>query len=204
MGVGDASGKWQSTPARRASILEAALKCFSARGVAATSMEELRKASGASIGSIYHHFGGKEQLAAALYVEALRRYHAGSVGRVEKDPPAEEGIRSLVAWHLRWVEANPDLARYLFAGRAPSVRLAGGAELREANRSFFKVLEAWRRRRVEEGTLKPMSSDLFYAVLIGPAQEFARHWLAGRTTTSMEDAVLELPEGAWRALRADP
>ena len=32
----------------------------------------------ASIGSIYHHFRSKEQLAAALYVEGLRDYQEGA------------------------------------------------------------------------------------------------------------------------------
>jgi AcrR family transcriptional regulator len=32
----------------------------------------VRELSGASTGSIYHHFGDKEGLAAALYIEAMR------------------------------------------------------------------------------------------------------------------------------------
>jgi AcrR family transcriptional regulator len=57
---------------RQEAILSAALECFTSRGFAATTVEEIRRRSGASIGSIYHHFGGKEGLAAELCVEGLR------------------------------------------------------------------------------------------------------------------------------------
>ena len=53
-----------ATSARQEAILDAALKLFNRHGYAATSIDDLRKASRASVGSIYHHFGGKEGVAA--------------------------------------------------------------------------------------------------------------------------------------------
>ena len=47
-----------------------------------------------------------------------------------------------------------------------------------------------------------MPLDLYYTVLIGPSQEFARHWLAGRTKSSITKAERTLGEAAWHALRA--
>jgi len=41
-------------------------------------MADIRVRARASIGSIYHHFRSKEQLAAALYVEGLRDYQEGA------------------------------------------------------------------------------------------------------------------------------
>ena len=49
--------------------MNAALELFVTKGFLATTMDDVRRRSGASIGSIYHHFGSKEDLAAALYVE---------------------------------------------------------------------------------------------------------------------------------------
>src|ERR1044072_5609834 len=60
---------------RKDEILEAALGSFAATG--GTAIEEVRKRSGASVGSIYHHFGGKDGIAAALYVQILRGYQEG-------------------------------------------------------------------------------------------------------------------------------
>lgn len=44
---------------RRREILDAALACFVENGLVATTIEEIRLAAGASIGSLYHHFASK-------------------------------------------------------------------------------------------------------------------------------------------------
>ena len=40
--------------------------------VATTIFEDVRMRSGASVGSIYHHFGSKEGIAGALYLAGMR------------------------------------------------------------------------------------------------------------------------------------
>jgi AcrR family transcriptional regulator len=57
---------------RRRAILEGALEAFTSKGFAAATVGDVRRLSGASVGSIYHHFGDKEGLAAALYLEGIR------------------------------------------------------------------------------------------------------------------------------------
>jgi AcrR family transcriptional regulator len=175
---------------RRDEILEAALRCFGERGYAGTTIDEIRERSGASVGSIYHHFGGKEQIADALYTEALRDYQSRFLELLRDDP--ERAIKGIVRHHLRWVEANPELARFLLTDRRP-------AEVRELNRAAFDALEEWRARH--RNKLQPVSFDAFYAVVIGPAQEAARHRLAGRTQTPMRRLERELADAAWRAIK---
>lgn len=175
---------------RRSEILDAALACFGERGYDGTTIDDIRARSGASVGSIYHHFGGKEQIAAALYVEALRDYQAGFLELLRDD--AERAIKGVVRHHLRWVEAHPQLAGFLFTQPGP-------ADVAELNQAAFATLESWRAGHA--GELQPLSFDGFYAVVIGPAQEAARHRLAGRTQTPLRRLERELAEAAWRAIR---
>src|SRR5262249_4537599 len=98
---------------RRRIILMAALDCFTTQGVTATTIEEIRAKSGASIGSIYHHFGSKENLAATLYVEGLRDYQAGLLKDLRRRRGAETGIKAVVAYHLAWIRDHANWARYL-------------------------------------------------------------------------------------------
>ncbi len=58
---------------RRESILEAALGCFLEKGYIATTINDIREASGATTGSIYHFFDGKGALALALLEDAVAR-----------------------------------------------------------------------------------------------------------------------------------
>ena len=190
-------------PERRDKILAAALDSFSERGFAATTIEDVRAASGASVGSIYHHFGGKEGLAAALYVDGLGGYQRGLLEALRKHDSAEAGIKAAVRHHLRWVQSHRKLAQFLLTRRDPEVRMASQALLRDLNRALFEEIDAWLTRHIEAGAIEALSRDAFYAVVIGPAQEVSRHWLAGRTQVSIARLEGELADAAWKAIRKD-
>jgi AcrR family transcriptional regulator len=193
-----------ATAARRRAILAAALECFTEHGYAAAAIDDVRRRSGASVGSIYHHFGSKQELFGALYVEGMADYQDGAVVLLRAAPDARAGIEALVRHHLEWVSANPDLARFLLAGRETEVRLASEARLRDVNRAFFGAVEAWLEPHVTAGRLRDLPFDLFHALLIGPSQELARQWLAGRARGSPAAAAETLAEAAWRSLQSTP
>ena len=186
---------------RRKSILDAALACFLERGVAATTTEEIRDRSGASIGSIYHHFGDKEGIAGALYLEGIRSYQEGFLRVLGRHREARPGIEGAVRYHLRWVAENPGRARYLFSVREPPMLGSVRAEVRELNRRFYGTVEGWVTPHMRTGVLRSLSADLLQAQWFGPVQHFARLWLAGLAPSGLARAGRFLPEVAWQALR---
>ena len=181
---------------RKQEILDAALRGFAEKGLAGTTVEEVRRRSGASVGSIYHHFGDKEGIAAALYVAALDDYQRGLQALLVEGSDPERTIKALVHYHLRWVAADRDRARFLLSGRPP--RAAEG--IAEVNRGAFRAMSKWLDGHVRAGRMQKLPFDVFYSILIGPAQEFCRHWLEGRMHTSMRAAERDLAAAAWRAL----
>ncbi|HEX2125260.1 MAG TPA: helix-turn-helix domain-containing protein, partial [Thermoleophilaceae bacterium] len=60
---------YQAPRGRRGDILDAALLLFNEAGYNLTSVQEIAEAAEASVGSVYHHFDGKEDIAGAIYVE---------------------------------------------------------------------------------------------------------------------------------------
>lgn len=198
----DATSRRASTDARRREILDAALACFLRDGITATGVDDIRRESGASIGSIYHHFGGKDGIVAALAADALGDYQRGFVTTLHGARSARTGVQSAVRYHLDWVERHPDLARFLFAGdrdRSAAAHIA----VRALNRAFFKDVATWFEEHAEAGDVRRLPLDLLSAVLIGPAQEFSRSWLARRSRSSMDAARQTLPAAAWAAVRSD-
>ena len=187
---------------RRADILDAALEVFTREGYHGATIEDIREASGASTGSIYHHFGGKEELAAALYVEGLRDYHRRFLAVVGTDGDAEDTVKAIVENHLDWVADNPSMARYLLSSREAHVVRATDRELRTMNRAVIDATRGWIDRAVEAGALRAMPTQLLTALLIGPSQEFARQWLKRRDREALEEARTVLADAAWRAVRA--
>jgi AcrR family transcriptional regulator len=186
------------TTDRRQEILDAALRSFNEKGVAATTVDDVRRLSGASVGSLYHHFGGKDELAEELYLEILRDYQRGFLAVLGRERDAERGIKGIVRHHLRWVRRNPERARYLLRGRPP-----GSDAVRDLNRELFRATAAWLEPHVEAGRVRRLPLDLTYAIMAGPAQEYSRHWLEGRMRSSERVAERELADAAWRALTTE-
>ena len=187
---------------RREEIVTAALDVFTRAGYQGATIEQICAASGASVGSVYHHFGGKEQLAAALYVEGLADYQESFRRALRDGKDAEGTIKRIVQNHLRWVARNPSLAAFLLSTREAEVAKASNEALTAMNRQVIAETRAWVDRHVAAGAMRPMPTGLFYAVLIGPSQEFARQWVRTRNRRALEEAGRELPEAAWRAVRA--
>lgn len=64
------------TPDRRAELIEKASRLFGAKGYTKTSMRDISAAFGILHGSIYHHFGSKEELFIAVYSSGVDRFIA--------------------------------------------------------------------------------------------------------------------------------
>jgi AcrR family transcriptional regulator len=187
---------------RRDAILEAARECFEEHGYAATTIELIAARSGASNGSIYHHFGAKDGILAALYTSALASYQDELLGLLrEHDADAEGGIRGAVVHHLAWVEAHPHETRTLFEHRQALEHTPRAGELRAQNRRALAEAGAWLQRHVDAGAIRDLGPAAA-AVWSGPAQLVARDWIAGRLRGKPSALAEELAEAAWRSFRA--
>ncbi|MDH4582894.1 TetR/AcrR family transcriptional regulator [Pseudomonas sp. BN415] len=191
-----------SRPSRKDDILQAALACFSEQGVDATTIEMIRDRSGASIGSLYHHFGNKERIIAALYLEGVSGYARLLEAGFAKVDSAEGCIKLLVACYVDWVLENPDWARFILHSRGRVEASELGEQLRETNRLHHGRIEEILRPYRELGAYREMPRDCFVSVVIGPVQDFTRNWLAGRTRTSLADCRELFIQVAWDAVRA--
>jgi AcrR family transcriptional regulator len=188
---------------RRREILQAALASFEELGYEASTIEDIRRRSRASIGSIYHHFGGKAGMASALYAEGLADYQAGLLARMRRSRSARALIKGVVRHHFDWAEANPAWARYLMGMRRLEAVAAIEVRLREINRGFIREAVALIRPHIDEGETESVRPEILLALLFGPAQEFLRLWFSGRTDLGLRQARELLAEAAWKSVRPD-
>ena len=108
----------------RGGLLEAARDVFSQSGFAEASIAEVVSRAGASVGSLYHHFGGKAELYLALFEDYQQRQETRAATAVrearlggESDP-----VSLFVAGSRAYLEgcwAERDLARLFLAGGGP-------------------------------------------------------------------------------------
>src|SRR5262252_4650290 len=63
------SWQWGRTVQTQRALLDAAREVFTSRGFSEASIADVVERAGSSVGSLYHHFGGKSELFLALWQE---------------------------------------------------------------------------------------------------------------------------------------
>jgi AcrR family transcriptional regulator len=182
-------------------VLDAALDCFARTGVYATRIEDLADKAEVSVGSLYHHFGGRERVALLLYQRCMSSLLSTISAAVLPRKSARRGVRELVRSYLGWVADHPDAARYIYAA-------ASQAELMESWRSdlvgFKQELVSpfvkWFQGHIERGTIVELPPALMEVVVIGPPAEFARRWLSQVPGLDLAEAMKSLPDTVWRSI----
>lgn len=197
-----ATARRETTDRRRQAILDAALGCFHDLGWQKTTMADVRDRAGASTGSIYHHFPGKEELFAALYLDAIRRTQEYTIRALQREKTPRNAVRAIVRSYLRWVSRNPKHASFLLTTRRAEFGGGAQAELDRLNEAFHGEIGAWLARHAAGGVLPRLGPDVLAAILVGPSEDFARRWLRGRTTTPLLKAADQLADAAWLSLEA--
>ncbi|MCJ8170595.1 TetR/AcrR family transcriptional regulator [Atopomonas sediminilitoris] len=190
-------------PSRRAelkrTILRTALACFNQHGIEATTIEQVRAQCDASVGAIYHHFGNKEGLVAALFFTALDDQAALREAYLAKADTLEQVVHALVHSYVDWVSAQPDWARFQFLARFAVSKGPLQDELLARNRTRNQQL---RERLSVHGAelLQDLPKELIASLIVGPAENYCRAWLSGRVSTSPSAYRDALAAAVWRAL----
>lgn len=193
----------RATAERRFSILDAALRCFAEGGVEEISIDALRRSSGASTGSIYHHFGNKDGVVAALYQAILDDYKVGLVESLKSVDEARGFVRGIVLYHVHWAAGNPLRARYLHEVRRSSALASIKKDLRRSTAELLRQLGLEINRYVDAGQIARLPRQLYPPLIIGPSHEVIRHTLSGRGRLDLGSVAEQLADAAWKSLRAD-
>lgn len=182
-------------------ILEAALRVLERSGLESMSVQALAEESGASVGSIYHHFGSIGGVLGALYVEGLASFRVTLLEVLSRTEGAQAKVEATVVTFLSWCEANPTWAGFLLRGRGhPGVR-AVEAEIRETTREFARELATHFRPHVKAGEIEQLPGELYGPLLTGAAEELVRQWLGGRSEHRPSDHAALLARLIWKSLR---
>jgi AcrR family transcriptional regulator len=121
----------------REALLTSAREVFTVSGFAESSIADVVAGAGASVGSLYHHFGGKSELYMALFEEYQQRQETRAAAAVRRARSEDESdpVALFVAGARAYLEgcwAERDLARlFLAGGGPPGFELAARRRYRE-------------------------------------------------------------------------
>lgn len=126
-GTGDATlgRQWARADATRQALLTAAQEVFADRGFGDAGIAEIVERSGISVGSLYHHYGGKAGLYLALWEELTSEQEESAASAVaaarkagETDPIALFIAGARAYLEVCWEER--EAARLFHGGEGPS------------------------------------------------------------------------------------
>ena len=197
------------TKQKKRAILEQALICFSRNGVEGTSIEMLCQATGASVGSLYHHFGNKDAIAAGVFIEGMADFARLVQSYIEPIQSqqmddymrAEMAVKALVNANIDWIEQNPDWARFVFQHRSVVKQAGQQDKLNHDIKIFYSGFKDLVGPLIEQGHLQDFPMGLYRSFISGPVHEYARHYLSGRESKPLSDYREQFTQGAWHAIR---
>jgi AcrR family transcriptional regulator len=200
-----ASGAWQwgRTAQTQRALLDAAREVFAERGFSDTSISDVVERAGSSVGSLYHHFGGKSELFLALWQEhqlaheqAASKAVAGARHAGVADPAELFSVGARAFLKGSWL--HRDLALLFYSGDAPPgfevIKRRRGHEWISQNDALLKLPDT------------PLDR-LYAAILTSVIGEGAREVATARTrrqANTIIDAVIGyarrlMAEGPWQS-----
>ncbi len=177
--------------ATRATILQAAEKVFSERGIGAARMEEIAEQAGLAVGTIYNYFDDRHALlqavldASADELEQRLAEAAPSAGE-----PFKRQLERFLAKVLEHQQAHFRLFAILAQEEAGLCRPPSAAEPRRLRlRALHDLAERLVERGVAQGALRPEDADLFPTFLSNMLRGiFLRDLLATGAPPRLEEA----------------
>jgi AcrR family transcriptional regulator len=154
----------------RKALLTAARRLFAERGYAGVGTEEIVRAAGLTRGALYHHFGGKRELLAAVYEQIERelaeRIASGALG-------ASDPLEAMRAGTEMFLNAclEPEVQQIVLLD-APAV--LGWERWRQiASQYGLGLIESTLQVAIEAGKIAPLPTKPLAHVLMGALDEAA-------------------------------
>ncbi|MEZ6048328.1 MAG: TetR/AcrR family transcriptional regulator [Planctomycetaceae bacterium] len=192
------------TARRRREILDAALECFLKQGVEGTSIEQIRKLSGASHGSIYHLFESKNAIACTLFLEGVERYQNLMLDQVRNTESPRGKMEVMIRTHLKYSHEHPALALYLSRMGLSDLIESIEKQYRLLREKFVQAIYEEFVPFIERGQLLDLDSHYFFLQITGPCSQLARAWLVRQTEIRDIIAYTEqLTSCAWNSLKKE-
>ena len=160
---------------QRTRLLEAAGRAVAARGYAGATIDDFVRGAGVSKKTFYEHFADKEDCFLAAYEAAGEELFRRVLEAHRTSEDWMERTRAGIAAYLRWLAAEPALARvFLIEVAAAGPR---AAQARERLRDRYAVLmrERQEEARADIPSLPVLPDEVFHAAVAAVDELVVRH-----------------------------
>ena len=114
---------------------------------------------------------------------------------------AEEGVKAITSSYVDWIVQNPEQARFVLYNRGYLSKNATTEALDLQTKSNGNLLRDWFKPNIKNGNIKSLPPECYPSLLLGPAHDYARLWLSGRTRKTLKEFREIFIDAAWNAVR---
>ena len=161
----------ETDPPAKREILRAAMKLFSERGLAATSIRDIARESGYTNPAMYKHFGSKEELALYLFETSHRRLWSRCHAAIESATDFDGKLENYIAEVLSLVDEHPEAMAFLSENARVLWPKSGSAVRRQTMIALARTLMSGAPHAGKRSTAH---ADVAAASLQGTLAELAR------------------------------
>jgi AcrR family transcriptional regulator len=183
----------------RGAVLESALRLFSEHGYFATSIHDIRREAGVSIGAIYHHFGNKEQLAKALYDDLLERMAQAIESAIDGLEGCRERARAIIGLLFEMTRDDPMTMRFVLLAKH---REFLSDEPPICSSRPFAMMRAVLEDGIASGEVREIDSWVAASAMFGGALRMMNLSLDGVLKAGLEQYLDQVVDCGWRAVRS--
>jgi AcrR family transcriptional regulator len=180
-------------------IIAAALQLFTQRGYFSTSVPDMARAAQVSVGSIYHHFKDKEDVARALYQGLVERLQQILAEISQDHATAHDRCRAVMAMLFELTESNrEDMDFMLYAKHREFLP----DERPVCSSKPFETMRAFVQDGMDNGEIRGMDVMVATSCLFGGAIRLITARLDGVLAEPLPDRLDAVWECAWRGVAA--
>jgi AcrR family transcriptional regulator len=155
----------ERTEATTTSLLAAARELFAEDGYAATSLDAVVAKAGVTKGALYHHFGGKREMFAAVFAAEQVRLSGAIVAAYQRRKDPWEAFEAGCAAFIEACQ-EPGVQRIALLDAPPAL---GWETIRRLESGSLRMMERGIERAIEAGSIearpvRPLAHLLFGAV----------------------------------------
>ncbi len=186
---------------KRNDILKAALELFAEHGFHNAPMAQLAKRANVAVGSIYRYFKDKDELIHELYSEVDVTLQKALVRAAEPSISTQQQFVHLMTDLIHYLQDHPYEFKFLeqyynspfgVEIKRDKLLLSGSSGRQSAFGQFIAG--------TAKESIKPMSAQVLYALVIGPVTFLLRDAISGLVELD-EPRIKELADGCWNAIK---
>lgn len=174
----------------------AALHLFLRNGVDGTSMRDLVKRAGFSLGAVYNHFENKEELAWTLFSDAWYAMGIELRSRVREETELHGQLRAITDYMFELYDKDPDLIGYAFLSRH---RYLLRLNVRLPNPHL--IVRGFIATAISRGVAKKMDIEVATQFVMGTVIQMIDARLLGLIKGPLKARSKDVADTLYRALR---